>query len=31
MLTLGVVGYGFSAIIRIVGASLMRWADRSGA
>ena len=31
MLTLGVVGYGFSTIIRIVGASLMRWTDRSGA
>jgi NitT/TauT family transport system permease protein len=30
MLTLGVVGYGFSAIIRLIGASLMRWADRSG-
>ena len=29
MLTLGVVGYVFSAIIRIIGASLMRWADRS--
>jgi len=29
MLTLGVVGYGFSAIIRIIGATLMRWADRS--
>ena len=29
MLTLGVVGYVFSAIIRIIGARLMRWADRS--
>lgn len=29
MLTLGVVGYAFSAIIRIIGGLLMRWTDRS--
>ena len=29
MLTLGVVGYAFSAIIRIIGSTLTRWTNRS--
>jgi len=28
MMTLGVIGYLFSAIIRLVGSLLMRWTER---